>query len=222
MKKRGLFVFTMFIFISALLSSAVQLSPLQPISTSGIGIEKLLDGYSGNIKTLSVSFDEPSIGRTGRYDSFIVKGCSFNNKYGYQMPVKNISLELPKGASLSSVKIKSVQWQEIEGKYSLPPSNASSPVAIESAFLPGAFIEAGYAQTAKTTIANISIYPVQYNPKAKNAIFLKNAEIEVSYGVETVVSSPQVLSSFSSSPGFSTMAFVDDQTECLILTLKNI
>ena len=218
MKKRVLFVFTMFIFISALLSSAVQLSPLQPISTSGIGIEKLLDGYSGNIKTLSVSFDEPSIGRTGRYDSFIVKGCSFNNKYGYQMPVKNISFELPKGASLSSVKIKSGQWQEIEGKYSLPPSNASSSVAIESAFLPGAFIEAGYAQTAKTTIANISIYPVQYNPKTKNAIFLKNAEIEVSYGVETVVSSPQVVSSLSSSPGFSTMAFVDDQAECLIIT----
>ncbi|HOL22842.1 MAG TPA: C25 family cysteine peptidase, partial [bacterium] len=222
-------------FAPLLLFSGVNLGPLQPLSTSGIIAEKVLDGASGSVKTFSITFKEPTIGSTGQYTVLNVDGCSITNKYGYQLPVKNISFELPKNASVSSVRITNGRWQEIEGEFNLPPHPYPLPGGAReelgtgareelgtgaregsNILLPGTFLDAGYSQMANTTIVSISVYPVQYNPGTKKTFFLKEVDIEVSYGVETE-NIPQVLTPLASSGDYSAQ-FIDSTSECIIIT----
>jgi len=215
-----LFLAPLFLF------SAVNIGPSQALSTSGIGTEKLLDGLSGSVKNISVNFNEPTIGKAGQFKVFNIDGCSITDKYGYQLPVKVITIDLPKGASVSSVRLTGGRWCEIYGEYNIAPSSLSSPLRGEGqgegGFLPGTFIDAGYSRMASGTVVSISIYPVQYNPKTKKAIFLQSADIELSYGVETATV-PQVLRPLSSSGDVSLMSLPPgsyDTVECLIITPK--
>jgi len=214
------------LFTPLLLFSAVNLGSPQPLSTSGIKTEKIFSDSSGSVKKLSVSFKKPFTGQVGQYTSLNIENCSMTDKYGYQLPVKVITIDLPKGASVSSVKITNGSWCEIYGKYKLPPSKLVPSLLMkkEDKFVPGTFIEAGYTKMASSTVVSISIYPVQYNPETKKAIFLQNAEIELSYGVEN---DSYVLTPLSSSGGNIKEQLLgnghplrDDTIECIIITPK--
>ncbi|MCX8083231.1 MAG: hypothetical protein N3D17_07605, partial [bacterium] len=121
-KKKGLLPIVLFLLTPLLVFPSIQLGQTQSITSSGIKTAKILDGASGNIKTFSLSFKEPSLGQTGQYNSFIIEGCSFTDKYGYQIPEKVISSDLPNGEHGFLPNIKNGRWQEIKGEYSPPPS----------------------------------------------------------------------------------------------------
>lgn len=132
-----------------------------------------------NLKKMSFSFSDIRFGKTGDFDSVIIDGCDTGEIGGYSIPYKVFSFEIEGEFSVSYVEVKNIEKVEIEKEINLARKEIDESVG---GFIPGKFVDSGSSNYRGKTLIVVKIYPFQYNPETKRALFLKKGEVEIYYG----------------------------------------
>lgn len=162
--------FMYFFFLFSLLVFSEQIKT-QYIQNSQINPE-----YS---KKINFSFSKIEFGKVGDYDAIIIDDCEYRYIDGFQIPYKVISFELEGEFEVCGANLLNYKTEEINKKINLARKQETE---IKDRFLPGIYIETGSSANRGKTLISVIIYPIQYNPEKEKAVFLKEGEVEISYG----------------------------------------
>lgn len=149
-------------------------------------------------KIIEITTPEPVIETHMGYHVAKAKGYDFMIEPSVPMlPMKTVSLVIPKDAEIKSIKIKSSTKNKLQGNYDIMPVQEQVPISRNTpvAFTeknpsiysssnqyPGKLIEyASEGNLRNYRILSINVYPMQYNPTGKKLTYYNNIEIEVIY-----------------------------------------
>jgi hypothetical protein len=131
-----------------------------------------------------------------QYDLITVRGLDLSRETGLPcLPVKTVSFYIPRGTTVKSIRLESVESTRLPGSYLIVPSQPEVPLvpgAAEEYALPDetvysssepyplspvSQVDTGYM--AGRQIASVRIFPLQYVPAEREVILNENMELVV-------------------------------------------
>ncbi len=145
---------------------------------------------------LEYEFAQPALSKQGLYDVVKITGLdSYHNTAQPIIPVKPVTILIPLGKKVSSVKATPLEIIELAGQYTLPPAQAAYPrsytgpkekteldKAISEMSIPWPSI---YYRKASTQYKRgyqlllVNLFPVQYTPKLGKLTCTKKILLEI-------------------------------------------
>jgi hypothetical protein len=167
--------------------------------------------------------------RPDGYDDLTIRGLPCLIEIGQpKVPMKTISVKLPKNADVLGIEIEGGSYREILNTINLAPDSGpyiwmrqgeipdhvqkrfelalhDAQVKPSDTYFPGQVATYSTGRDNDATYVYVRAFPVQYNPRSNEAILVTNARVEVYYSVP----SPQVKLSVNSCSA--------DPSECVII-----
>lgn len=148
--------------------------------------------------SFSISFDKGDLSFSKRdaYDLVEIEGCDLLADPGHPLlPRKLLRVAIPAGSRVRSLRVTSVDGEELEGEYLIFPSQPDIPISMSRArqwvepdekiyrsgsMFPEAVIEArGEGSFSGHLLADLVVYPVQYRPAERKLLLHKRIEFEL-------------------------------------------
>ncbi|MDF7806305.1 C25 family cysteine peptidase, partial [Pontiellaceae bacterium B12219] len=148
------------------------------------------------------SFPLPTITSTEEYDAVNMSGLESYHRVGLPVvPVKPVSISIPDGMSLGSVRVEVLEETELDGEYMLPPAqdlrrNQDSSAAVETPpdpavyeldqNWPGKIVEEnGVYDRRGEQFVNINLFPLQFNPVSGKVTVAQRVQLIIELESET-------------------------------------